>query len=227
MAWYETNERLSSRDSQIHRFIKLNGSLVKNPKEEALYAGMSKDFEKSSKLQEEKCLLANTALYSITKHLKRLENDFETLEADGLLAPSEMGDQEDSMEVEESVRPRSSRASRSRHGVLSGRSLKRQRTEELTDDSFLGYNSRRGSPKPDFDLQSVTDQNKDEDELYCFCQNVSHGEMIGCDNSDCRFEWFHYACVGLTRPPQGTWYCPDCRAEPNDPTRKRKDKKRR
>ena len=23
--------------------------------------------------------------------------------------------------------------------------------------------------------------------------------MIGCDNPNCQFEWFHYRCVGLTR----------------------------
>lgn len=32
---------------------------------------------------------------------------------------------------------------------------------------------------------------------YCFCKNISYGEMIGCDNSDCPIEWFHYGCVGL------------------------------
>lgn len=28
-----------------------------------------------------------------------------------------------------------------------------------------------------------------DDTLYCFCQEKSHGQMIGCDNSACRFEW--------------------------------------
>jgi len=46
---------------------------------------------------------------------------------------------------------------------------------------------------------------------YCVCNRVSFGEMVGCDNPDCKVEWFHFECVGLTNPPKGKWYCPDCR----------------
>lgn len=45
---------------------------------------------------------------------------------------------------------------------------------------------------------------------YCVCQQVSYGEMIGCDNPDCTIEWFHFACVSLTSKPKGKWYCPRC-----------------
>jgi len=54
--------------------------------------------------------------------------------------------------------------------------------------------------------------NKDSNEpRYCHCQQVSFGEMVGCDGATCRFEWFHLACVGLKKPPKGKWYCEDCR----------------
>ncbi|XP_025412951.1 inhibitor of growth protein 5 [Sipha flava] len=45
---------------------------------------------------------------------------------------------------------------------------------------------------------------------YCLCNQVSYGEMIGCDNQDCPIEWFHFACVKLTTKPKGKWYCPKC-----------------
>lgn len=47
---------------------------------------------------------------------------------------------------------------------------------------------------------------------YCFCNRVSFGEMVGCDNEDCRREWFHFECVGIkgTRRPEGEWYCAEC-----------------
>lgn len=49
--------------------------------------------------------------------------------------------------------------------------------------------------------------------LYCHCRcpydEVS--EMIACDNKNCRVEWFHFDCVGITVAPKGNWYCPDCR----------------
>ncbi|KAK4406034.1 PHD finger protein ING1 [Sesamum angolense] len=40
---------------------------------------------------------------------------------------------------------------------------------------------------------------------YCFCNQVSYGEMVACDNPDCKIEWFHYGCVGLKEQPKGKW----------------------
>lgn len=48
---------------------------------------------------------------------------------------------------------------------------------------------------------------------YCLCHQVSFGEMVGCDNSDCPIEWFHFQCVGLSQKPTGKWYCPKCSQE--------------
>jgi len=49
--------------------------------------------------------------------------------------------------------------------------------------------------------------------VYCVCQKVSYGEMVACDNPDCKVEWFHFACVGLEAKPRGKWYCEDCRSQ--------------
>ncbi|OAF66443.1 hypothetical protein A3Q56_05837 [Intoshia linei] len=46
---------------------------------------------------------------------------------------------------------------------------------------------------------------------YCFCNKINIGEMVGCDNPECKVEWFHYACVGLTGAPEGAWYCFNCK----------------
>ncbi|KAI9358538.1 hypothetical protein BD770DRAFT_443241 [Pilaira anomala] len=48
---------------------------------------------------------------------------------------------------------------------------------------------------------------------YCYCNQVSFGDMVACDGENCEKEWFHYACVGLAEPPVGKWYCDDCAAE--------------
>ncbi|KPV72674.1 uncharacterized protein RHOBADRAFT_17997, partial [Rhodotorula graminis WP1] len=45
---------------------------------------------------------------------------------------------------------------------------------------------------------------------YCYCDRVSFGEMIACENDDCSREWFHLGCVGLEHAPEGKWYCDDC-----------------
>lgn len=36
---------------------------------------------------------------------------------------------------------------------------------------------------------------------YCYCNDVSYGEMVACDNEDCAIEWFHLKCAGLSRAP--------------------------
>lgn len=46
------------------------------------------------------------------------------------------------------------------------------------------------------------DEEDDEDApRYCYCNGVSYGDMIGCDNDSCPKEWFHLECVGLLRAP--------------------------
>lgn len=63
------------------------------------------------------------------------------------------------------------------------------------------------TPHPSDVLDMPVDPNEP---TYCVCQQVSYGEMIGCDNTECPIEWFHFACVGLTTKPKGKWFCPKC-----------------
>ena len=43
--------------------------------------------------------------------------------------------------------------------------------------------------------------------VYCFCNYISYGNMIKCDNPSCKREWFHFHCVGLKNQPKGKWFC--------------------
>ncbi|PNY28682.1 Inhibitor of growth protein 1, partial [Tolypocladium capitatum] len=67
------------------------------------------------------------------------------------------------------------------------------------------------------EMEEVDDEGKPIDPnepRYCLCNRVSFGTMIQCDNVDnCKQEWFHLECVGLSDIPARTtkWYCPDCR----------------
>lgn len=85
------------------------------------------------------------------------------------------------------------------------------------------------------EMEEVDDEGKPIDPnepRYCLCNRVSFGTMIQCDNMDvsggsrsraatanaspeqnCKQEWFHLECVGLSDIPARTtkWYCPDCR----------------
>ncbi|KAI0774538.1 hypothetical protein C8Q74DRAFT_1218285 [Fomes fomentarius] len=53
-----------------------------------------------------------------------------------------------------------------------------------------------------------------DDELYCYCQKLSYGEMIACDNESCRFQWFHISCLNLpaNQSLPDTWFCDECSA---------------
>jgi len=71
-----------------------------------------------------------------------------------------------------------------------------------------GGRDRSNSP-PDLPIGEI-----DPDEpTYCLCDQVSYGEMIGCDNDLCPIEWFHFNCVQLTGKPKGKWFCPKCRGD--------------
>jgi len=58
-------------------------------------------------------------------------------------------------------------------------------------------------------LSNFPEQTIDE-RRYCFCNEMSYGDMIACDNQNCSREWFHYSCVGIIIPPKGKWFCADC-----------------
>ncbi|RFU78548.1 ankyrin repeat [Trichoderma arundinaceum] len=65
------------------------------------------------------------------------------------------------------------------------------------------------------DAGGMMRENDENDERrYCYCNNVSYGEMIACDADDCPREWFHLKCAGLDVPLRSSvkWYCKDCRA---------------
>ncbi|KAL5494684.1 hypothetical protein ACEPAI_145 [Sanghuangporus weigelae] len=74
------------------------------------------------------------------------------------------------------------------------------------------------------DGATEVDGEADDGKIYCFCDNGSYGEMIGCDEPNCRREWFHLSCVGLKEAPKGVWYCDECasqRKNPRNPRKKR------
>ena len=62
-------------------------------------------------------------------------------------------------------------------------------------------------------------------QTFCYCEGPDEGQMVGCDNPDCQYQWFHLECLGLKSEPKSKhWYCPDCRKYPEFQTKKRKKK---
>lgn len=87
-----------------------------------------------------------------------------------------------------------------------------------TNQSSANLNKKRQNNKP---KREERDNNKEgvirgpntgggDEPTYCYCNQVSFGEMVGCDGDDCKREWFHLPCIGFKHPPKGKWYCDEC-----------------
>lgn len=79
----------------------------------------------------------------------------------------------------------------------------------VTNDSTKSKKKKR-SKKVVRDPSPVNVPIDPNEPTYCLCNQVSYGEMVGCDYKECPYEWFHFGCVGLNHKPKGKWYCPNC-----------------
>lgn len=83
-----------------------------------------------------------------------------------------------------------------------------------------------GSGEDEEEDEEDDEEGGEDKRLYCFCKQVSWGNMVGCDNPDCEYEWFHWGklvlekdegmltwigCVGITKEPAGAWFCDECK----------------
>jgi inhibitor of growth protein 3 len=81
--------------------------------------------------------------------------------------------------------------------------------------------SRKKKVKQEQDVERMEDgyddEEVDDDTVYCMCQQPSYGEMVACENDDCKFQWFHTGCVNMKKIPEEDedWYCPNCRVMPD------------
>ncbi|XP_069190532.1 inhibitor of growth protein 3 [Procambarus clarkii] len=111
-----------------------------------------------------------------------------------------------------------------------GSSNKKQKKKHTSVSTVAATTVMEASPAPSEDLlqDALIDPNSENPDWtydpneprYCICNQVSYGDMVACDNPKCPVEWFHYPCVGITAPPKGKWYCPQCAAAMNRRARK-------
>lgn len=83
-------------------------------------------------------------------------------------------------------------------------SLKRTRAIDENEEVALFRRVRMKTSivYPNIDSEDDEKVEADTDETrYCYCNRVTYGEMIGCENLSCEREWFHLDCVGLKDAP--------------------------
>lgn len=55
-------------------------------------------------------------------------------------------------------------------------------------------------------------EKRDEgNERVCYCRRNLNSKLIACDDENCKIEWFHLGCVGISESPEGNWYCRECK----------------
>ncbi|CAO0795599.1 unnamed protein product [Mucor circinelloides] len=157
---------------------------------------LEKDYALAVQKQDQKIDLTKRMYDLVTRHIERIDSQ---------MAKSDISDMEwmggaARKNLTEDTSWKFDRKRPSPHGAIS---VRKSRT---LHSSRPNPAIEQNGTLPEIDI----DPNEPK---YCYCNQVSFGDMVACDGDNCEKEWFHYACVGLAEPPVGKWYCDDCSAE--------------
>eukprot|EP01132_Coremiostelium_polycephalum_P000506 gene506-637_t len=167
---------------------------------------------------DEKVELSNQTYELIDRHIRKLDQDLKKFEQEieNLEEEKKKKKSKQSLSVDSGPnkkgKARDSLSSSSSSSSLVTIGRKKSEPSVQSRESITGNVDARVFNANPNDLDMAIDPNEP---TYCFCNRVSFGEMIGCENPDCKIEWFHFECVGLTSTPKGKWYCPDCSKKRN------------
>jgi hypothetical protein len=109
--------------------------------------------------------------------------------------------------AESQPRARSSRnnnnTSNNNSGHETAASATKRNTHKKSNSTVsAAYKAKIAQQEEEEESSREGDDEDDESEpRYCYCNQVSFGEMVACDNDACPTEWFHLSCVGLAKPP--------------------------
>mmetsp|Transcript_9241 Transcript_9241/g.12705 ORF Transcript_9241/g.12705 Transcript_9241/m.12705 type:complete len:230 (-) Transcript_9241:157-846(-) len=150
-------------------------------------------------LNEDKIQLVEQAAYYVNSFMTRLDRDLRKYE-------DELGAQQraEALQEAQAAAAATARGNTSRTNRKGESHRKRQRVEDSFDSPPNKCTKVNGTSKGGVSSSTT-------EELYCYCQRPSYGDMVGCDGENCQYEWFHFECVGLTQQPKGNWFCQDCR----------------
>lgn len=76
-----------------------------------------------------------------------------------------------------------------------------KRSHRKTGSISTGTRPRAAAAEDEESSREGDDEYDEAEQRYCYCNEVSFGEMVACDNDACPREWFHLSCVGLSKPP--------------------------
>lgn len=104
--------------------------------------------------------------------------------------------------AESQTRARSSRNNNATKDSETAATTKRNTHKKSNSTVSAAYKAKIAQQEEEEESSREGDDEDDESEpRYCYCNQVSFGEMVACDNDACPTEWFHLSCVGLAKPP--------------------------
>ncbi|XP_064608857.1 inhibitor of growth protein 1-like isoform X2 [Liolophura sinensis] len=196
---------------------------VEGPGKKRAFNALQRGLIRCQEIGDDKIQLLAVVIDHIENRTRQLDQDLENLD------PSTgKEDKPDEPALQTTVTAKKIEAEK-----VENKSNKRQRRQKQ-HDLVIREEDKREEKAPKKKKKRKTKKDKEGDRspiepidpdepTYCLCDQVSYGEMIGCDNDDCPIEWFHFNCVGLTTKPKGKWFCPKCRGD--KPNVKRPDLK--
>ncbi|KAI8009887.1 PHD finger protein ING1 [Camellia lanceoleosa] len=190
---HQNEQRCEQEIEEMKHEIK-SGNITPNASN-IRFSGEALDEQKHAvRIADEKVALAVQAYDLVDAHIQQLDQYLRKID-------EELRSERESVAVTGSAAQNLNSNVKSQRGSESGRGG-RKKTRRAT------ANAAAATANPtSMDLDLPVDPNEP---TYCFCNQVSYGEMVGCDNPDCKIEWFHYGCVGLKEQPKGKWYCSEC-----------------
>ncbi|XP_015931104.1 inhibitor of growth protein 4 [Parasteatoda tepidariorum] len=209
-----TFDEVRSLDKAAVEFLSNIQNLSDEQKSE-ITGKIRKQFKKALDYGDDKVQLAMQTYEMVDKHIRRLDADLARFEADLKdKALNPIVNETDSNTHKKKNRKTNEKEKKKRRGASDDdeipKSVRKKLKQQIIQPEITALPAALTITHPSDVLDMPVDPNEP---TYCFCHQVSYGEMIGCDNPDCPIEWFHFACVGLTSKPKGKWYCSNCSSE--------------
>ena len=134
------------------------------------------------KLSEEKMTRAQQIYDYIDQHIRKLDKDLKSFEAEVAKERQRLGlPPLPGSEAEATAAAAVAADGRRKRGKQSGHYVE-PAPQPTSEELYQAALAVADSTEP----------------TYCYCNRISFGEMIACENMDCPIEWFHFECVGLT-----------------------------
>ncbi|PIC12068.1 hypothetical protein B9Z55_028686 [Caenorhabditis nigoni] len=103
-----------------------------------------------------------------------------------------------------------------RQTIKTKKSLREQKTAgSLETSRALKKPKAPQAQAPDVAVQLAVEYVPEVVKQYCICQETKTDTMIFCENPTCKYEWYHFSCIGMETAPEGEWFCDGCTKKNN------------